>query len=99
MKKTMLNMLAWMTGVSRNVWSFLAPLLARATADLLETLLPMALAIVTELAATNMSGRDKQRIAKERLQAEAFKAGMDVGASLLNTAVELAVQKLKEGAR
>lgn len=96
MKQSLLNALAWLTGVSKKVLEWLLPILASATATALETLLPVALQIVASLAASELSGENKRKEAVEQLKAAALQAGITASASVLNLAVEMAVAKLKE---
>jgi hypothetical protein len=98
MKKFLTAAWAKALGVSKTLLGFLLPLLASGTAQVLESLLPVALGIVTELATSDRPGDEKQAIAVSRLRNAAINAGITAGASTLNLAVEMAVAKLKEGA-
>lgn len=91
----MKDFFARMLGFGRTLWEFIAPLLARTTATALETLLPIALEIVAELATSNAPGREKQAIAVARLEREAKAAGVTAATSLINLSVEMALQKLR----
>lgn len=83
-------------GIGRTLWEFFLPLLAKATATALEELLPVALDIVADLASSDRPGEEKRGIAVSRLQDAAMASGVKASASVLNLAVEMAVQKLKE---
>jgi|GEM_PF-7077210 len=70
MKAALLNTLAWLTGVSKQVLAFL---------------LPIALEIVTELATSAAPGPERQAVAVARLKRKATAAGVVVvSSSLLN---------------
>lgn len=99
MKNFLLRVLTWIGGVSRTLAEFLLPLLAQTTATALERLLPAALEIVASLSAANMTGRQKQALAVQRLRNEAIVVGVDAATSLLNLSVEMAVQKLRENSQ
>ena len=97
MRAALLRVLTWLGGVSRTVAEFVLPLLAGATATALESLLPVAMETVTELATRgDLSGAQKRDMAVERLRYAAVDTGIKVGTSTLNVAVEMAVQKLRE---
>ena len=96
MKKTLLNALAWLTGASKTLISFLLPILATGTAELLAALLPIALDVVTSLADSGKTGAEKRAAAVDAIMAQALQAGIKATASAVNIAVELAVQKLNE---
>jgi len=96
MKKTLLNALAWLTGASKTLISFLLPILATGTAELLAALLPIALDVVTSLADSGKTGAEKRAAAVDAIKAQALQAGIKATASAVNIAVELAVQKLNE---
>ncbi len=66
-----------------------------ATAALLNDLLQAADPIVADLQNQNLTGAQKKEAAFSALQSVAAKAAWDVGASLINAAIELAVLKLK----
>jgi hypothetical protein len=91
----MKNLLAKLLGISTALLNFFLPIFKAAIAGSLERLLPIALSIVTELATSNMSSGDKKFIAVDRLKKEALREGITVSTSILNLAVEAAVQNLK----
>ncbi len=96
MKKVLLNTLAWITGASKQLLAFILPILAASTATVLEQLLPQALQIVASLATSDGTGEEKRKAAAAQLQTAAINAGVAASASVINLAVEMAVQKLKE---
>jgi hypothetical protein len=65
-----------------------------ATAAVLNDLLQAADPIVSDLQNQNLTGPQKREAAFTALQGVATKAAWDVGASLVNVAIELAVQKI-----
>lgn len=82
-----------------SAWSKLAVYLhsaiPEATAVILNDLLAAADPIVADLQNQNLTGEQKKTQAFSLLEALAVKAAWDVGASLINSAIELAVLKLK----
>ena len=96
MKKTLLNALAWLTGASKTLISFLLPILASGTASLLTALLPIALEVVAGLADSGKTGAEKRAKAVDEIKAAALQAGIDASARAVNLAIELALQKLEE---
>jgi len=92
----MKNLLAKILGISSAVLNFLLPILKSAIAGSLERLLPLALQIVTELAVNNQLGNaEKRGVAVSRLADAAKAEGITASVSLVNFAIEAAVQKLK----
>jgi hypothetical protein len=79
------------------LWDFIKPLLSAGIHDALNQLLPVALNIVAQIAKdpTVVSNDDKRNAALKNLQSYVTMIGISVGTSVLNTAIELAVQKLK----
>ena len=96
MKKFLVTAWAKISGISKTILSFLLPLLATATATALEQLLPLALDAVASYAASDLAGEEKRKRATDQLRAAALQAGVAASASVINLAVEMAVQKLKE---
>ena len=91
----MKNILARLLGISTALLTWFLPLFRAAVASALEKLLPIALDIVTQLATGQLSGQDKQKAAVASLEKAAIDAGITASTSLLNFAVESAVQQLK----
>ena len=87
--------LARIIGISAALLTWFLPIFKAAAASSLERLLPIALDIVTQLAAGELSGPDKQRAAVALLEQAAIGQGIAASASILNFAVESAVQNLK----
>jgi len=96
MKKALLNTLAWLTGASKTVLSFILPILADSTARLLANLLPIALDVVASLAESNKSGSEKRAIAVDQIRTLAISEGIAVTARAVNLSIELALAKLEE---
>ena len=91
----MKTLLAKLLGISRSILDFFLPIFQTLIAGSLERLLPIALAIVSALATSELSGSDKKAVAVDRLKQAAFKEGVTVSASALNLIVESAVANLK----
>ena len=100
MKAFLAKLLASVLGVSKSLAAFFIPILTGAVATSLETLLPAALTIVAELALNNQLGNaEKRAAALTSLEKVAVDSGIKCGVSVLNTAIEVALQNLKAGAK
>lgn len=95
----MKTLFAKILGIAQSVFEFFIPVLRRLTAEGLAELLPLALEIVTALASQKISGEKKFDTAVKRLTTRAQQLGIEASASIINFAVEAAVQKLKEGGK
>ena len=96
MKTTLLNALAWLTGASKTLISFLLPILATGTGQLLTAILPVAEEVVLGLVDSGKSGDAKRSAAVDQIKVIAISQGIATSASVINMAVELAVAKLQE---
>lgn len=83
------------TSAWKTLGEYLHIAIPEATAALLNDLLPVADPIIADLQSQQLTGVQKRDQAFTLLQGAAVKAGWDVGASLLNAAIELAVLKMK----
>lgn len=83
----------------KSAWSTLVQYLhiaiPEATAKALNDLLQLADPIVADLNNQNLTGAQKREQAVSLLQGKVAQIGLDVGISLINSAIELAVLKLK----
>ena len=95
----MKNFLAAIGSFFGSAWhlllNYLHVAIPEATAALMNDLLTAADPIVADLQNQNLTGQQKKDAAFTLLSSVATKAAWDVGASLINTAIELAVLKLK----
>lgn len=91
----MKNMLAKMLGVTSSVLAFYLPVLKAILASGMAALLPLALDIVRQLAAAQISSGEKRDLAINRLKEAALNQGVEASESLLRYTIESAVQKLK----
>jgi len=92
----MKTLLLKLLGISRPLLDFFLPLLTRQIGDSLSRLLPIALEIVTELATrVNMTSAEKRGAAVHWLTSELKAEGIAAKNSLINFAIEAAVQKMK----
>jgi hypothetical protein len=83
-------------GVSKSFVDFIWPLVTKQVAVSLATLLPIAYQIVKELAKNNnLSNAEKRQEAFNQMVSETKKQGLQAGDSLLNLAIEMAVNVLK----
>lgn len=73
------------------------PLVSRSVQSLIAVLLPEAIKIVTDLASKGeLSNKQKQKEAFNKIQEIAKEKGLSIGTSLVNLIVELAVTSLKK---
>jgi hypothetical protein len=92
----MKSLLAKLLGISRDLLEWLWPILRDQTGYLLETLLPIALQIVSRLATDDgLTGPQKKDKAVNELKQVAIIHGVTAGTNVLNLAVEMAVAKLR----
>jgi hypothetical protein len=88
-KQLILSKLSWLE-------RFILSLFERGIVEYLEKLLPIAVDIVTILAQNNtLTSEQKRTEAVRQLGDTAKNIGIDVGLSVLNLAVEMALQKVK----
>ena len=90
------KLLVWLSGFGHSLWQFLEPIVISETGALLNQVLPIALNVVTGIEQTGkLPSAEKQAAAYAQLEAAVKTAGINAGTSVLNTAIELAVQHLK----
>ena len=87
----------WLLRFLGNIGSFLRALLERGFYELLEQVLPVALEVVTAIQNNyaDLPGEEKRKKAFNLLKRRLIGAGINVSTSILNLAIEMAVQKLK----
>ncbi len=61
-----------------------------------ESIRDLALAVVSELAAGNLTGEEKRSIAFSRIKEAAIREGKEISTSAINLAIEMAVALIKE---
>jgi hypothetical protein len=86
---------AKLLGISKQLLDWLLILVSTQAAVSLTKLLPVALSIVTELATTGLSNKDKQQEAVKKLTDAATVEGISAGLNIINLAVEMAVAQMK----
>lgn len=91
MKSFLLKLL----GISNKLLNFFLPIFQKTIASMLEQLLPLALEIVSSLDSKKISGEKKFDQAVKALTSKAEEVGISAGISIINFAVESAVQRLK----
>lgn len=96
MKSIVVKALAFLTGASKSVLNFILPILRDSTSRLLADILPIALEIVASLVDSNKSSEEKRRAAFVRIETAAKSRGIEAANSVINLAIELAVQKIKD---
>lgn len=96
MKSIVVKALAFLTGASKSVLNFILPILKDSTSKLLADLLPIALEVVTSFAQSNKTSEEKRRAAFARIETAAKARGIEAANSVINLAIELAVQKSKD---
>ena len=82
-------------GVGSAVWNFYAPILKTLFVTGTSALLPLALDIVRELAASDKSSAERRDFAIARLKRESAAMGVSATESLLRFTIESAVQRIK----
>lgn len=96
MKTLLVKALALLTGASKSVLNFILPILKDSASKLLADLLPIALEVVGSLVDSKESGDEKRKLAFARIETAAKARGIEAANSVINLAIELAVQKAKE---
>jgi hypothetical protein len=91
----MKSFIAKVLGVGSAVWKFYAPVLRALFISGASALLPLALTIVRELAASDKTGAEKRAFAIGRLRNEATAIGVSATESLLRFTIESAVQRMR----
>jgi len=86
-----------MKAVFSNIWDFLAPFVKLFMSSAGMILAEVAMKTVTEIALTmgDADGDAKRKEALKRIQAELIGKGIALGISVINSAIEAAVQRLK----
>lgn len=82
-------------GVAHIFFSFIAQAIPEEKQIILNDLQPLAAEIVADLNDQNLTWQEKRDQALAQLEASAIKLGWDIATSLMNLAIELAVQNLK----
>jgi hypothetical protein len=78
------------------LWVFLLPIIKIFMSQIGPVLAEAALAAVMTVATSDMSNEEKRNAAFSAILETLSKKGLQVGASAINLAIEMAVQKLKE---
>jgi hypothetical protein len=92
----MTTLFATLLGISAQLFSLLLPLITKQAGASLSVLLPIALNIVQKLVGDkSLTNPQKREKAVEELSQAAVQEGLNAATSLLNLAVEMAVNKLK----
>lgn len=95
MKAIFLRLWVWVTGSSVAMFRLLAPILASNASQLLVALEPIAINAVLSAATPGKSGSEKRADAFDAIKAAAIQQGIQAGADVINTSIELTVQALK----
>jgi len=93
------SLLAKLTRVASAIWNFYLPLFRSESARTLAALLPLAVAVVHEMAKANMPSAGKRETAVEILKNEALVRGIEAAESLIRYSIESAVFAMKEGGK
>lgn len=89
------SILTSLLGISKVLWAFLLPLLAKHTIVVLEAILPIAIEAVRNLESSGKSNAAKRAEAAKYVATVAKAEGIKAAEGLVNISVELAVQKLR----
>lgn len=95
MKGILANILSRLLGLSKQFTQILVPVLQDAAGRILSQLAPIALEVVKSLTDSPHSGAQKRDAALVRIQQIAAVEGIRASNSLVNLAIELAVQNIK----
>lgn len=95
MKTIFLKLFTIITGLSKDVWEFLEPILKDEAGKIFKAALPIALEIVKALMSKDMDKNAKKDLAVKELKEALIKEGIEAGTNILNIAVETAVAKVK----
>lgn len=95
----MKDWIAKLLGVGRVLWEYVRPIVFGETATALTRILPAAQDAVESLVDVPGTGEEKRAKALDALRAVAVGAGVTVGTAVLNLAVEMAVNKLREAGK
>jgi hypothetical protein len=84
--------------VFSQIWDFLAPFVKIFLSEAGQILAASAIKAVTSVAATmnDADGDTKRKAAFDLIKAELISQGVTLGTSMINAAIEAAVQKLKD---
>lgn len=86
------KLINWLLGKGSSLLKFLQPVLVSEAGSLLTKLLPIAKDVVIEVAKTGDLPNVKRDAAFTKVKDAATNAGIEVGNSLINAAIELAYQ-------
>jgi len=81
-------------GIGESFWAFIWPTVRADTQALLVQLAPIAVSVVESLVSSPKSGEEKRAAAITMIASNAKDAGIQCGASVVNLAIEYAVQSL-----
>jgi len=90
-------MTVWLRLLTSNIWEFVKPFLVILLSNSGQILAQAAMNAVTNVALAygNSSGEQKRQLALDSVGKELQRQGIEMGASVINMALEAAVQKLK----
>lgn len=77
------------------IWAIIKPTVMAFLSKAGKEVLEMAMEIVTELSVSDLASEEKRKAAFEQIKDKLEAEGKVVGTSLINLAIELAVQRLK----
>ena len=78
------------------IWALIKPTVMLLLNSLFQDVLSMAVDVVTELASSDLSSSEKREAAFDKIKEMLESQGKEIGSSLINLAIELAVQKIKD---
>lgn len=81
--------------VTSNIWQFIKPFLVQFLTSSGRTVLQIALTAVINAQTSGGTGAEKRQTATDAIIEELKKQGLNVGTSMINSAIEVAVQKIK----
>ncbi len=92
-----MNIGRFLLGLTSEVWDFLKPVIALFAKEEGTRLAEIAYVVVKDIqfGMPDSPGESKQKIAFAKIKDELYHAGLDLAESVINLALEVAVQKVK----
>jgi len=89
------HLIARLLGIGKYLWEFLSPILKSSAGSALTAILPIAADVVRTLAANGRPGAEKREMAVRQIQQIAIAEGISAAESVVRSAIELAVLRMK----
>lgn len=89
----------WFSSLLRNFWNVIKEIFSGAIEIALASLIEIAKEVVSDISLSTLTNEEKRKEAFDRVREYALSKGLDARESIINLAIELAVQALKKGIR